>query len=346
MIKTLLIKNFQSHKRTELNFSEGVNVITGQSDCGKTAIIRALRWLIYNRPSGDAFRSNWGGDTTVETHTDDAIVKRIKTKANNEYVLGDAHFKAFGTGVPPEVQSALRFNETNMQQQLDAPFLLSASAGEVAAHFNRIANIDVIDRSIKKAKQERSRTKQSIEQRKGDLTEKLEQYKQYSNLEQAEADLKILEGRSATRVLNKASLAKITVAIARTKAIDVKLAGMQKLLRLQPMVEQLIVKIKERDVKFNNLKRLRGLINTVNTIDKQLEENKGIVVAESVVSTLIQKIVRVKQSKHSLSTLNALISKYTTVNTKLLKSTKELVTLQNSLPTVCPVCNGTGKLKN
>jgi len=56
MIKYLQIQNFQSHKDSLLEFDPGVNVIVGSSDSGKTAVIRALRWLVWNRPSGDAFR--------------------------------------------------------------------------------------------------------------------------------------------------------------------------------------------------------------------------------------------------------------------------------------------------
>jgi len=65
MIKTLSIQNYQSHKDSTLEFDPGVNVIVGSTDSGKTAIIRALRWLIWNRPNGDSFRSTWGGDTKV-----------------------------------------------------------------------------------------------------------------------------------------------------------------------------------------------------------------------------------------------------------------------------------------
>ena len=61
MIQSLQINNFQSHKYSVMELHKGVNVIIGPSDSGKTTILRALRWLVWNRPSGDAFRSDWGG---------------------------------------------------------------------------------------------------------------------------------------------------------------------------------------------------------------------------------------------------------------------------------------------
>lgn len=50
-IKSIIIKNFQSHANTELELCDGVNVILGNSDVGKTAILRALGWIFLDRKS-------------------------------------------------------------------------------------------------------------------------------------------------------------------------------------------------------------------------------------------------------------------------------------------------------
>jgi len=55
VVEKITIKNFQSHEETELQFSSGVNVIVGSSDSGKSAILRALKWVVQNKPSGTAF---------------------------------------------------------------------------------------------------------------------------------------------------------------------------------------------------------------------------------------------------------------------------------------------------
>ncbi len=54
-IKKVRIQGFQSHLDSTFTLSPGLNVITGPSDAGKTAIIRALRWLAFNEPQGEAF---------------------------------------------------------------------------------------------------------------------------------------------------------------------------------------------------------------------------------------------------------------------------------------------------
>ena len=53
-IKLIELQNFQSHVKTIIEPAGPgfLTVITGPSDSGKTAIIRALKWLLYNQPQG------------------------------------------------------------------------------------------------------------------------------------------------------------------------------------------------------------------------------------------------------------------------------------------------------
>lgn len=44
-IKSLELKNFQSHEHSFFEFSEGLNVFTGESRSGKTSVVRALGWI-------------------------------------------------------------------------------------------------------------------------------------------------------------------------------------------------------------------------------------------------------------------------------------------------------------
>ena len=46
-IKKIILQNFQSHKYSIVELDEQLNVIVGPSDSGKSAIIRALKWVLY-----------------------------------------------------------------------------------------------------------------------------------------------------------------------------------------------------------------------------------------------------------------------------------------------------------
>ena len=142
MIRAITIQNFLSHKKTKLEFSKGLNVIVGQTDSGKSAIIRALRWVITNKPGGDSFRSNWGGDTEVllEFFTQ-WYTSRIKSN-RNLYELDGVELEGFGSSVPDEIREELNIDVLNLQTQFETHFLLGKSPGEIAAYFNRIAGLD------------------------------------------------------------------------------------------------------------------------------------------------------------------------------------------------------------
>lgn len=57
MLKSLLIKNFAIIDKIELNFSDGLNIITGETGAGKSIIVDALMLALGERASSDVVRS-------------------------------------------------------------------------------------------------------------------------------------------------------------------------------------------------------------------------------------------------------------------------------------------------
>lgn len=151
MIGAIAIQGFQAHKSIRVDLDAGVTTIIGPSDAGKSAILRALRWLALNEPAGDLF-IRWGEkkavvEIGVDQHHD---IRRTRGGAENSYELGDREFKAFGAEVPKEVSDVLGMNEIHFQGQYDGPFWLSDTAGEVSRHLNRIVGLEVIDTVLSK----------------------------------------------------------------------------------------------------------------------------------------------------------------------------------------------------
>lgn len=149
MIKQLKIENLQSHVNSDLEFHPGVNVIVGPSDVGKSAIIRALKWVALNRPSGDAIRRHQTKRTTVSL---DGVVKS-RTASEHTYAVDGVTYKALRSDVPSDVSDSLRLTAENFQEQHDAYFLISDPPGQVAKTLNQVADLEVIDLSIQAVKQ-------------------------------------------------------------------------------------------------------------------------------------------------------------------------------------------------
>ena len=106
MIESIRIKQFQKHKDTTLEFANGLNVICGESHNGKSAIIKAILWVLTNKPSGTAFRriGHDGEDTSVKVTFNDGSVERVRGDKRSCYIYGNEEFKAVRTDVPSEIQ--------------------------------------------------------------------------------------------------------------------------------------------------------------------------------------------------------------------------------------------------
>ena len=153
MITKIEIKNFQSHKNTTLEFDKGVNVITGESDNGKSAVIRAIRWVVENYPSGtEKINSSWNEDfkepLSVKLYTENGYVERIRTKTRNGYTINGKELSAVGRGVPQEVIDFLNVSDVNFQFQMDPPYLLSMTGGAASQYLNNIVHLDSIDKIL------------------------------------------------------------------------------------------------------------------------------------------------------------------------------------------------------
>jgi exonuclease SbcC len=139
MITKIQIQNFQSHKDTTLLLDDGVNILLGGSDSGKSAIVRALNFVISNRPLGDSFIRNKQSFVEVIIHTDDGYIKRHRGRNDNYYEINGTEFKAFGTNPPVEVFQFLKIDDINLQKQMDTHYLLGDSSA--LSKFNQVTNL-------------------------------------------------------------------------------------------------------------------------------------------------------------------------------------------------------------
>jgi DNA repair protein SbcC/Rad50 len=147
MLERLQIVNFQRHERLRIKLDQQITTIVGPSDTGKSAVLRAVRWLAFNRPRGTGFVRHGEDECSVKLWVDGRKVERRRTKTENLYLLDDRQLKAVGTDVPEEVARLLNLSEENFQGQHDAPFWISLTPGEVARRLNAIVDLEVIDRS-------------------------------------------------------------------------------------------------------------------------------------------------------------------------------------------------------
>lgn len=196
MLKKIKIGNFQNHKETTTEFHPGVNVIVGKSESGKSAIMRALRWLIFNWPTGDDFRSHWGGETFIDAEFDDGDISRIRKPSFNGYVLGmHDEFKGFGRQVPEPIAEFLNIDQLNFQSQLDAPFMLSWSPSERGNFLNQVANLSDIGTTIDSNKRTIREEQKGIAICDGQIEDAKTKLEDFDWLDDCEKELTLIEAK-------------------------------------------------------------------------------------------------------------------------------------------------------
>ncbi len=181
-IQEVTIEGYQSHVHSTFRLSPGLTVITGPSDAGKTAIIRALRWFAFNEPTGEAFlHTIRNPDGTVKEAVDQVkvsvtfdngvTVTKTRRKGKTTYthsLFPTAWEKA---EIPPEIKETLGLVKQqygdfetclNFAFQLDAPFMLSESASVGAKVLGKLAGTEIVDKSISEVNKKTHQTRTDI----------------------------------------------------------------------------------------------------------------------------------------------------------------------------------------
>ncbi len=149
MISRLVLRNFQKHENLAVDFGEGVTTIVGPTDSGKSAVLRALKFVCLNKPNGTAFVRHGKKQCSVTLTTDGTKIVRRRGKGRNEYRTGGQVYKAFGTEVPKPVAAILNVGPDSFQGQMDGPYWLGLPPGNLSKVLNEVVDLSLIDSSVR-----------------------------------------------------------------------------------------------------------------------------------------------------------------------------------------------------
>lgn len=264
-IKDVVIKGFQSHKESGFTLSPGLTVITGPSDAGKTAVIRALRWLAFNEPQGEGFlytvRNADGSIKEQEEQAEVTVnfengvsITKTRRKGKTTYIHSLYPEPWEKAEVPPEIKEALGLVKQtygdnfetclNFAFQLDPPFLLSETGGTGAKVLGKLAGTEVVDKAIgavnkrtHNTRTELSQADKQIGQIDVELLEYLEVDDHYTTLEELETRFQTVETNLAIQkdLLDKKH---------QHEALIGRIAGLNQQLEPLQMVPALLINLK------------------------------------------------------------------------------------------------------
>lgn len=207
-ITSVTLKNFQAHKDTTVQFDKGLNIIVGESNNGKTSILRGILWAIDNQPLGNDFIMAGENECSVLiVFNDGTSIKRGRTVKDTGYyeityyddngVLQSATYRGFTNAVPVEVANVHQMPKVNITKdiethlnvlsQLDGPFLLTESPLVKASAIGRITGTHVIDAAIKESNKTIQSNRKLAKSYSEDLQQKENERKQLPDIKSMEA---------------------------------------------------------------------------------------------------------------------------------------------------------------
>lgn len=345
MIERIELRNFQSHTESIFEFTDGVNAIIGPSDSGKTALLRALRWVVWNRPLGDAFRSDWGGDTSVVLRIPGHTIERWKNDNGHGYTIDGNKLKAIKTDVPEEVVTALNLNEINLQQQFDRPFLLDASSGEVAQHFNKVAQLDSIDSTMKTLTAWHRKLNQYVGICESKITEYETALQGYGFVEEMEQQLQIAATlQDQITCLTKESAALETVMDA-LQEMELQMEEYAPLMEIEKDVDEYLVLREQRTSLQTAGNALSSIIYDIRASMTVLQQLDAIPAKETCIDAALELCQRIRTLKKEyeelsrhISSLNGIEQEVYNIMTDNEASEK---TYNDLFPNTCPLCGST-----
>lgn len=206
-ILAVRIQGFQSHTDSLINLGPGLNVITGPSDSGKTSVIRAVRWVAFNEPQGEAFVNETVGEALVTLHMDNGLlINKRRKKGKTSYLLqmnpNDEGSLFEKSEVPEEIKTALGITKQsfgdfvtalNFAFQLEAPFLISETASAGAKILGKLAGTEAVDLAVKSVSKDTYQARQERQQGEKDVAKINTQLLEYADLDQLKNQLEAVE---------------------------------------------------------------------------------------------------------------------------------------------------------
>jgi len=291
-IQELRLINFQTHVDTRISFSPNFNCLIGPTRSGKSSIVRALNFLLYNDWYEDYLRFGSAHASVIAKLSTKVIVARHKGEGLNRIVVKtpdgkSQRFDNFGFTLPKEVAELLGSlpidigNKNplyvNVANQDDPLFLFYEAGPDRAKVLSRITGLYWIDYALKDLNLDR-RTKSSeiqlLKETNINLTTKIKEFTDidlYKEIIEVEKDrlakLKYIESlyQRASRLQNETVKWKLDY----QKLQELKKINFNKeILRLEKLIKSTELFNKLRDIQRLLNNNESSIINTKTYISK------------------------------------------------------------------------------
>lgn len=312
-ITEIIAHNFQSHKHTVVQLTNGLNVFVGENDQGKTSLAkRCIQWCLFNEPQGNdfvRFKDNGKTNKKGEPEREDLCyvtlkfsngveVTRKREKSKNYYQLVDEtgevfNFENFGNNVPEEIQKATGISKLKVDDDIQLNLniigakdrsLIYESNNYKSKVIGSFAGTNVIDVTIRGIQSDMKGISVDIKSIEKDIKKIDEEIAEMGDIQKKEEIIKQIDNlyfsldeenfiREELIRLNR-SINDRKMAIERDKKIIESSKDLDKREQKITEFENIVTKAKELMVLRN---RLMNISNRIDERKHTIEESKKIV---------------------------------------------------------------------
>jgi len=209
MLKKISLENFMAHEATSLELAPGVTVLTGPNNIGKSAIVEALRYLLYNPPPKHVIRHG-AREAVVRLELDSGEIitwRRQGSRAAYSLQAPDRppeEYYKFGREVPEDIRTLLRLDQVvtdtgekidiHLGNQREPIFLLDKPGSHAAGFFAASTEADYLlkmQQALKRRREDAKREQSRLQAELAALADSLARLEPLADLDlllqQAEA---------------------------------------------------------------------------------------------------------------------------------------------------------------
>jgi DNA repair protein SbcC/Rad50 len=276
VFEKLTLRNFQSHQSRTIEFESAVTVFIGPTDAGKSAIIRALRWVCLNRAPKNHIRFGAKSAKAILYVDGHSIIRAQGNQ--NYYSLDGEILRAFSRSVPNEVAKILNIDSDNFQRQHDPLFWISLPAPQVTKELNQIVDLSIIDKTLTKAQAKVRKHKSEVEISRERLALAKQQVAELSWIEDAAAAFERVE--AAAKTLNDAkhrhfravSLGRdVSEVVTAQGNIDRKIEFAENIVAAAKKADELSKELERRESQLQQIGELEDKVCLMNDRIKKME---------------------------------------------------------------------------
>ena len=232
------IDNFQSIAHAVVDFTDGMNVVVGETNNGKSALFRAIYFALRNEPKGSGFIRTGESACKVKLTFDDgeSLTRSRTTSDAGEYILDKADgtsvsLKGFAQNLPIAIANmhqmpTIKLNkdltiDVMISEQLAQPFLVTETGNAKATMIGRLIGVDAIDIAIKNMNRQSLGIRKDLTVANSTLAKKEAMLKDYDDLPDIDVKLKTIDGLLADYALMEKEHAELKAYDAKLKAVHI-----------------------------------------------------------------------------------------------------------------------------